>query len=237
MALFIDSIDRDLHFHNKKGRQEIIKHTSVVQLRRVTESVRITSYPLQKWSKTKEYNQFTVHQPIHIESRIYSAFRKRFKTIAPDSGIEDPDSPSTLRFITTIYNKKISIAKKCHKWLEDLYPKIFTYARDFVSTNRGPLELQLFDKLFDMYPRHCHVNFYKKGQSEGLINHRDPSSFCTVVLHIYGDNQHGIILTLEDNTEHEVKLDIGDAIVFGRIDHKVPIITRTVDRMTINVFF
>ena len=110
----------------------------------------------------------------------------------------------------------IDSAIRHHNLLKDLYPIIFAYARDFVSTNRDFRELRLFDEMFSLYPRFCSVNYYKEGIPAGIISHRDSLSFCTVGLYIYGNSD--IILKLEDNSEYRVALDIGGSVVFGRID-------------------
>ena len=110
-------------------------------------------------------------------------------------------------------------------------------ARSFVADKKDENELKLFYKLFpNELPRDCFINLYPIGQSAGLNNHRDQSSFCSVVYCLLGDGSN-LILIKETGDREEINLKTNDMIVFSRIDHFVPSVYREQNRITVNAFF
>ena len=88
----------------------------------------------------------------------------------------------------------------------------------------------------DYLPRDCFVNLYPIGKSAGVNNHRDQSSFCSVVYCLLGDGSN-LILIKETGDMEEVNLKTNDMLVFSRIDYFVPSVCREQYRITVSAFF
>ena len=65
----------------------------------------------------------------------------------------------------------------------------------------------------DYLPRDCFINLYPIGKSAGVNNHRDQSSFCSVVYCLLGDGSN-LILIKETGDMEEVNLKTNDMLVF-----------------------
>ena len=237
MSKLIDSVDSSINFINDNDRIKLLKDITVKQLSEVIRNLKYSSYPLQRWPINAVYSQYVMHKIMKRmdTSIMFENLRPVLMKIPRSSGLETHDGDNTLSFLTVIHQKKIDTTDSNFMLVELVFPLIFEIALDFVKNNRGRRELVLFNEMFSVFPRYCSVNYYQQGAATGISNHRDPSSFCTVVLLLAGNTD--LILDLEDNSELQVNLKIGGAVVSGRINHRVPPVIRTDDRMTINFFF
>jgi hypothetical protein len=193
-------------------------------------------YTLQKWSKTAKYVQYDV-----IENAVQHDLEelKMMILIKLPGTVNEADGVTVdVKFLFTTVNHK-SLRSKIALTIvkEGLLKLMYNAARKFVVDNRPFNEIALFDGMFhNELPRSCFVNLYPIGITSGLKRHRDQSSFCSVVLCLLESEGH-LILTTETNEEIKVHLKSNDMIVFSRISHYVEEVSRTKNRITINVFF
>lgn len=193
-------------------------------------------FPLQRW--TGSYVQFKLHKSAiedNLDDLIQDVIESVRKVTVDDSDVIGVDIKYKYYISNHVAIKNDGILKALMR--RNVMQTIYSAARSFVADNRDKNELKLFYKLFpNELPRDCFINLYPIGQSAGLNNHRDQSSFCSLVYCLLGDGSN-LILIKETGDMEEINLKTNDMIVFSRIDHFVPSVYRKQNRITVNAFF
>jgi hypothetical protein len=244
-AKFISLIDADGKLPNLDEGKPNIRDTaryigcSPFQLRSLLKRMKSANYqfPLQRWEKS--YVLFQPHKSAfegtfeELNQSIVKAL-SRMRTHVPDS--LSVNVKSKYYIANHIQNKEDGILDILMR--TNIFETIHRVARQFVIDNRSLSELNLFDRLFaNKLPRDCFFNYYPADSMAGVNVHRDQTSFCTVVLCLFGTPEGNLVLTRETNETETVHLQTNDIIVSARIDHFVEEAIRTECRITLNAFF
>jgi hypothetical protein len=141
------------------------------------------SYPLQRWSATKEYKLFShttedfeiplANYVADIESTIKTLKQKR-----TSDGLSKLVTTVPLLSGGLIDNESLlAKAVRC-----GIIEKMYKAAWNYIKTNRSHKELQMFEGMFpEQNPKTCFVNIYTARINSGIGRHRDHVSFCTVM--------------------------------------------------------
>jgi len=155
----------------------------------------------------------------------------------------DEDKPKTHRQSKSVYawmdnavaNKDLFDVLVCMA-----VPTTATAAmRRFVQETHTAKELALFDKFFADGPRCLSAVLYAKDTDSGMERHVDCTAFGTVLLSLTEDDSKETALTVHqhDKTVSCCVLKPGEAVIFTRQRHEVPLAKRKTNRVTVNAFF
>ena len=145
--------------------------------------------------------------------------------------------------------KKENIYPNPTQWKElktnykGLLDAVYGFALTYVEKNRPENEKSLFCKLFNRETWtseniRCFISLYEAGKQDGINEHSDWVSFCTVTVCLQGGPNSGKGLVVgTGKQEEQVNMETGYMYAYGRYPHRVDSFKRKEDRCTLNFFF
>ena len=149
---------------------------------------------------------------------------------------KDETKPSPVKWINIrgrneykIQNEELHLFLLCR----NVYSQCKQHGIKFIASNANHC------KSYKHRPPYTFTNLYTANQYHGLGFHQDDVDLFSIVILLTDDYGDGV-LQIKDNQDriHNLEMNSGDAVILAKgVWHRVPIVKRDHDRISINLFY